>query len=64
MCSRCSRHWQQGDEFALHQIRVELSSENDLFFHFKHSLDEASFAVLQVRWLLQCVTVVVPRQYY
>ena len=42
----------QGDEFSIHQIRVELSSENDLFFHFTHTLDEASFAVVQVSTLV------------
>lgn len=36
-----------GDEFALQQIRVELSSENDLFFHFTHALEEASYASVQ-----------------
>jgi hypothetical protein len=36
-----------GDEFALQQVRVELSSENDLFFHFTHALEEASYAAVQ-----------------
>ena len=36
-----------GDEFALQQIRVELSSENDLFFHFTHALEEASYVAVQ-----------------
>lgn len=36
-----------GDEFALQQIRVELSSENDLFFHFTHALEEASYVSVQ-----------------
>ena len=36
-----------GDEFALQQIRVELSSENDLFFHFTHTLEEAVYAEVQ-----------------
>jgi hypothetical protein len=36
-----------GDEFALQQVRVELSSENDLFFHFTHTLEEAVYAEVQ-----------------
>lgn len=28
-------------------IRVELSSENDLFFHYMHFLDEANFRAIQ-----------------
>ena len=38
-----------GDEFALQQIRVELSSENDLFFHFTHALEEASYVSVQAQ---------------
>ena len=33
-----TRAWTQGDEFNVQQIRVELSSENDLFFYFSHTM--------------------------
>jgi hypothetical protein len=36
-----------GDEHTLHQIRVELTSENDLFFHFTHSLEESVYQEVQ-----------------
>jgi len=28
-------------------VRIELSSENDLFFHFAHSLDDGGFVSVQ-----------------
>lgn len=42
MCTRS-----QGDEGEPRAVRVELSSENDLFFHFAHTLNEASYAAVQ-----------------
>lgn len=35
----------QGDDAAPQSVRVELSSEADLFFHYTHSIDDASFQV-------------------
>lgn len=35
----------QGDDAAPQSVRVELSSEADLFYHYAHSTDEASFQV-------------------
>ena len=31
----------------LKAVRVELSSENDLFYHYTHQVDEASFRTIQ-----------------
>ena len=28
-------------------VRIELTSENDLFFHYSHTLDEVSFRQVQ-----------------
>lgn len=36
-----------GEETNPHHIKVELTSENDLFFHYVFSNDEGSFAALQ-----------------
>jgi len=36
-----------GDDTNPTQIRVELSCENDLFFHFTHEIDEESFKYIQ-----------------
>ncbi|CAM9244495.1 unnamed protein product [Scytosiphon promiscuus] len=36
-----------GDDAAPQCVRVELSSEADLFFHYIHSTDDASFQVMQ-----------------
>ncbi|GMH89883.1 hypothetical protein TrVE_jg6418 [Triparma verrucosa] len=36
-----------GDEHNLQSIRVELSSEADLFFHYMHVIDEAGFLAIQ-----------------
>ena len=38
-------------ELVLHTMKVcvELSSENDLFFHYSHTLDEAGFRAVQAR---------------
>ena len=36
-----------GDDNNPNQIRVELSCENDLFFHFTHDCDEDLFKVMQ-----------------
>lgn len=36
-----------GDESAPSAIRVELTSENDLFFNYIHTLDEAGFRQVQ-----------------
>ena len=36
-----------GDEGAPHSIRVELSSEADLFFHYMHVVDEVGFRMMQ-----------------
>jgi hypothetical protein len=36
-----------GDETNPTQIRVELSCENDLFFHFTNEVDEESFKQMQ-----------------
>lgn len=38
----------QGDDAAPQSVRVELSSEADLFFHYTHSIDDASFQVRSV----------------
>lgn len=38
----------QGDDAAPQSVRVELSSEADLFFHYTHSTDDASFQVGRV----------------
>lgn len=34
-----------GEDESPQGIRVELSSEADLFFHYAHDIDEAGFAV-------------------
>ena len=39
----------QGDDSTPHSLRIELSSENDLFFHYMHVIDEAGFRLLQER---------------
>ena len=39
----------QGDDTSPHSLRIELSSENDLFFHYMHVIDEAGFRMLQER---------------
>jgi hypothetical protein len=36
-----------GDDQNPEQIRVELSSENDMFFHYTHNIDEGSFGKIQ-----------------
>jgi len=36
-----------GDDTSPHSVRIELSSENDLFFHYMHVLDESGFRHLQ-----------------
>uniref|UniRef100_A0A6T8AJC6 Spindle assembly abnormal protein 6 N-terminal domain-containing protein n=1 Tax=Prymnesium polylepis TaxID=72548 RepID=A0A6T8AJC6_9EUKA len=36
-----------GPEEAPSAVRVELTSENDLFFHYSHTLDEAGFRAVQ-----------------
>ncbi|CAB1110475.1 unnamed protein product [Ectocarpus sp. CCAP 1310/34] len=36
-----------GDDAAPQSVRVELSSEADLFFHYTHSIDDALFQVMQ-----------------
>ena len=36
-----------GDENSPSQIRIELSCENDLFFHFTSDVDEETFKVMQ-----------------
>merc|ERR1719162_2599693 len=36
-----------GDEQMPQHCRIELTSENDLFFHYTHSVDEASFRSMQ-----------------
>jgi hypothetical protein len=36
-----------GDDQNPEQIRVELSSENDMFFHYTHNIDDGSFAKIQ-----------------
>jgi hypothetical protein len=38
-----------GEDEAPASVRMELSSENDLFFQFSHSVDAAGFGALQVR---------------
>eukprot|EP00742_Colponemidia_sp_Colp-10_P001089 GILJ01001179.1.p1 GENE.GILJ01001179.1~~GILJ01001179.1.p1 ORF type:complete len:237 (+),score=40.93 GILJ01001179.1:89-799(+) len=36
-----------GDDNHPQHIRIELTSENDLFFHYTHSVDEATFRAMQ-----------------
>ncbi|CAD7936671.1 unnamed protein product [Amoebophrya sp. A120] len=36
-----------GDEQQPNHIRIELTSENDLFFHYTHSVDEQGFRQMQ-----------------
>lgn len=38
---------EQGEEGAPQSIRVELSSESDLFFHYMHVIDESGFHLVQ-----------------
>lgn len=38
---------QQGEEQCPHNIRVELTSENDLFFHYTHNVDDNIFKAMQ-----------------
>ena len=37
----------QGDEHSLQSIRIELSSEADLFYHYMHVIDESGFSGVQ-----------------
>ncbi|CAK9038690.1 Spindle assembly abnormal protein 6-like [Durusdinium trenchii] len=37
----------KGGENAPEELKIELSSENDLFFHFVHVVDEVSFRIMQ-----------------
>lgn len=43
-----------GENKNLSQIRIELSSENDLFFHFIHSLDAVSYQKIKEEQKLNC----------
>ena len=36
-----------GEDENPEQVRVELSSENDMFFHYTHNIDEMVFAKIQ-----------------
>jgi len=36
-----------GEEHSPAHCRIELTSENDLFFHYTHSVDESSFRTMQ-----------------
>ena len=36
-----------GEDAAPSSLRIELSSENDLFFHYMHVVDEAAYRMLQ-----------------
>jgi len=36
-----------GDESHPNATRVEITSENDLFFHYSHTMDEAAFRLVQ-----------------
>lgn len=36
-----------GDEQCPHHCRMELTSENDLFFHYTHGVDEGGFRTMQ-----------------
>ena len=36
-----------GDDAAPHSARIELASENDVFFHFMHVIDEVGFQMMQ-----------------
>ena len=36
-----------GDDASPGVIKVELTSENDLFFHYTHTLDEQGFRLVQ-----------------
>lgn len=38
-----------GDEQSPEQCRIELTSENDLFFHYTHNVDEHTFRSMQER---------------
>lgn len=38
-----------GEDASIHSIRIELSCESDLFFHFSSTLDEAGFQEVQER---------------
>jgi len=31
----------------IHSVRIELTSENDLFFHYTHTVDEDAFRQMQ-----------------
>lgn len=37
----------KGEDGETRSVRIELSSENDLFFHFAHSLDDGGFVSVQ-----------------
>ena len=45
--SRFEHKIHQGDEQMPSHIRIELTSENDLFFHYTHSVDEQGFRQMQ-----------------
>ncbi len=45
----------KGGANQLEAVRVELSSESNLFFHYTHDLDAKSFAEVQVRD--QCISI-------
>lgn len=36
-----------GDQNNLQNVKIELTSENDLFFHYTHIVDEDSFRHMQ-----------------
>lgn len=36
-----------GDDSNPHHVKLEMSSENDMFFHYLHAVDDASFRVMQ-----------------
>ena len=36
-----------GDSMSPEQIKIELSSENDMFFHYTHALEDESFSKVQ-----------------
>jgi hypothetical protein len=38
---------QLGEDSNPHHIKLELSSENDLFFHYLHAVDDAAFRMMQ-----------------
>jgi hypothetical protein len=40
----------QGDEAVPESFRIELSSENDLFFHYQHVVDIEAFRKVSEGW--------------